>query len=119
MTTQSTGPHVVMVRRGIRVTIADVTDPGLRRATDSAARQTLRHLSGKWDVSLRRSLDGRSWQLRVRGASGQHVSCFETPSGELPVQIVERLRAFLDYVRREPRRRSGALATTENTEDQT
>lgn len=94
------GPHVVLVRRGIQVTVADVEDQALSRAIESAARQALRHLSGKWDVMLHRSSSRRHWDLRLRGASGRHVATFAASPDHLPARVAEKLRGFLEYARR-------------------
>lgn len=93
------GPHVVLIRRGITVTVNDVPDPALTRAIDSAVRQALRHLSGKWDVSLGRGHARREWALRLRGASGLHVTTFATEPERLPGRVAEKLHGLLEYLR--------------------
>ena len=104
------GPHVVLIRRGIQVSIADVGDPALKRAIESSARQTLRHLSGKWDVKLRRTSTRPEWDLRLRGASGLHVATFSTAATHLPARVAEKLRGFLAYARESGRHGSEPAA---------
>src|SRR5512140_1481651 len=94
-----TAPHVVLIRRGIKVTVDDVHDPALMRTIESSVREALRHLSGKWDVTLKRSTERREWVLRLRGASGLHVATFATAPHHLPRRVGEKLEAFLEYKR--------------------
>jgi hypothetical protein len=61
----------------------------LRRAHKDAGR------SGEWSVLLSPSETRGQWDLGVQGPFGRHFASFTTDADQLPVLVVEQLRACL------------------------
>ena len=83
------------VVNSMEVEVCDVADAATVVAITETVHHLFSHLVGAWHVHLS-AVDARGrWDLRVRGAFGQHVAGF-LAAPDLLVEGVERhLRAFL------------------------
>jgi hypothetical protein len=79
----------------IDVEIRDIQDVAVVTAITETIREGLRHMPGKWHVSVSASGERRRWSLDVRGDFGRHSAKFLAAPDHLPEGVGRRLLAFL------------------------
>jgi hypothetical protein len=79
----------------IEVEVRDIQDAAEVTAITDTIREGLRHMPGKWHVSVSASGERRRWSLDVRGDFGRHSAKFLAAPGHLPEGVGRRLLAFL------------------------
>jgi hypothetical protein len=88
--------------RGVSVAVTGVDDQALVTRIADAARRCLKHLVGKWSVSIAPARSRGQWRMELRGTAGIHVWLFAAARESLPQRTGERLAAFLASVSRRP-----------------
>jgi len=81
--------------RGVTVSVTGVADAALVARITSAAKHSLKHLVGKWSLSLGPSGYRGEWRMQLRGTSGVHLWLFCSRPDALPEGTAEKLSAFL------------------------
>ena len=79
----------------IDVEIRDIEDVAVVTAITATIREGLRHMPGKWQVSVSASGEPHRWSLDVRGGFGRHSAKFLAAPDGLPEGVGRRLLAFL------------------------
>ena len=81
--------------RGVTVTVTGIADAALVARITSAAKHSLKHVVGKWSLSLAPSGYRGEWRMQLRGTSGVHLWLFCSRPDALPEGTAEKLSAFL------------------------
>jgi len=86
------------VKNTIEVEVSDVVDAALVVAIEQTVRHRFSHLVGAWYVRLSAVDTPGRWDLRIRGAFGQHVTGFLAGPDYLVEGVERRLLSFLRSV---------------------
>jgi hypothetical protein len=86
--------------RGVTVAVAGLDDDALVARIAGAAKRSLQHIMGKWQVSIAPTTSRGQWRMALRGTAGIHVWVFAARRESLPEGTGERLAAFLASVSR-------------------
>lgn len=81
--------------RGVTVLVSGIADATLVARITSAAKHSLRHVVGKWSVSLGSTGSRGEWRMELRGTSGVHLWMFSSRVDALPDSTADKLSAFL------------------------
>jgi hypothetical protein len=81
--------------RGVTVAVTGITDAALVAQITSAAKRSLKHVVGKWTVSLASTGGRGEWRMELRGTSGVHLWVFSSRADALPEGTAQKLSAFL------------------------
>jgi hypothetical protein len=81
--------------RGVTVAVTGIADVALVARITSVAKQSLKHVVGKWSVSLAATGGRGEWRMELRGTSGVHLWVFSSRADALPEGTAQRLSAFL------------------------
>jgi len=84
--------------RGVTVAVTGITDAALVARITSAAKHSLKHVVGKWTVSLASTGGRGEWRMELRGTSGVHLWVFSSRADALPEGTAQKLSAFLKRV---------------------
>jgi hypothetical protein len=82
--------------RGVRVAVSGIDDQMLVGRIASAAKHSLKHIVGKWTVSIGPTRSRGEWRMELRGTSGVHVWLFSSRAEALPEGTGDKLSAFLE-----------------------
>jgi hypothetical protein len=81
--------------RGVTVSVTGIADATLVARITSAAKHSLKHVVGKWTLSLAPSGYRGEWRMQLRGTSGVHLWLFCSRPEALPDGTADKLSAFL------------------------
>jgi hypothetical protein len=81
--------------RGVSVSVTGIADAALVGCITSAAKHSLKHVVGKWSVSLAPTGGRGEWRMELRGTSGVHLWVFSSRADTLPEGTADKLSAFL------------------------
>ena len=84
--------------RGVAVSVTGIADPALVARITSAAQHSLKHVVGKWSLSLAPTGGRGEWRMELRGTSGVHLWLFSSRTDALPAGTADKLSAFLTRV---------------------
>jgi len=87
--------RLTSVPNTIDVQVRDIEDAAVVTAITEAIKEGLRHMPGKWHVSVSASGERDRWSLDVRGDFGRHSAKFLAAPDQLPDGVSRRLLAFL------------------------
>jgi hypothetical protein len=82
--------------RVVTVTVTGIADAALVARITSAAKHSLKHVVGKWSLSLAPSGYRGEWRMQLHGTSGVHLWLFSSRPDALPDGTAEKLSAFLE-----------------------
>jgi len=82
--------------RGVTVSVTGIADAALVARITSAAKHSLKHVVGKWALSLAPSGYRGEWRMQLRGTSGIHLWLFCSRPDALPEGTADKLSAFLE-----------------------
>lgn len=81
--------------RGVTVAVNGVDDAAIVSDIAAAAKRSLKHVVGKWTVSLEPAKTRGQWRMELRGTGGVHVWFFTARTDALPQGTGDKLSAFL------------------------
>jgi hypothetical protein len=84
--------------RGVTVSVTGIADAALVARITGAAKHSLRHVVGKWSVSLAPTGGRGEWRMELRGTSGVHLWVFSSRVDALPDGTSDKLSVFLKRV---------------------
>jgi hypothetical protein len=81
--------------RGVTVSVIGIADAALVSRITGAAKRSLKHVVGKWSVSIAPYASRGQWRMELRGTSGIHLWTFASRADRLPDGTADKLSAFL------------------------
>ena len=81
--------------RGVAVSVTGIPDAALVARITTAAKHSLKHVVGKWSLSLAPTGGRGEWRMELRGTSGVHLWLFSSRLDTLPDGTADKLSGFL------------------------
>ena len=81
--------------RGVTVSVTGIPDAALVSRISGAAKRSLKHVVGKWSLSIAPNASRGQWRMELRGTSGIHLWTFASRADRLPDGTADKLSAFL------------------------
>lgn len=86
--------HVFTINT-INVEVHDVPDAATIEAVERTVHNTYSHLVGAWHVRVSAADERGHWDLRLKGAFGQHIAPFWASPDRVAETVERQLRSFL------------------------